>query len=113
MLGTGLTRIVVPESAPYASLKGAIDVFTPYLAKELGHRRITVNTVAPGAIQSGLQRWRSRSSCSEQDGVRGYGLGRPELPDDVGLMIASLLSEDHRCANAQRIEVSGGQAISA
>ena len=52
MISSGLTRIIIPESAPYGSLKGALEVLTRYLAKELGPRRITVNAVAPGAVQT-------------------------------------------------------------
>ena len=58
MISTGLTRIIIPESAPYGSLKGAIEVLTKYLAKELGPRRITVNAVGSGSHSDRLQRRR-------------------------------------------------------
>ena len=112
MLSTGLTRICIPESAPYASLKGAIEVLTRYLAKELGPRRIRVNAVAPGAIQTDFSGGIVRDNPAVNKMVTdATALGRPGLPDDIGPMIASLLSEDNRWINAQRIEVSGGQSI--
>lgn len=112
MISTGLTRIVVPESAPYGSLKGAIEVLTRYLAKELGPRRITANCVAPGAIQTDFSGGVVRDNPAINKMVSdATALGRPGLPDDIGPMIASLLTEDNRWVNAQRIEVSGGQSI--
>lgn len=112
MISTGLTRIVVPESAPYGSLKGAIEVLTRYLAKELGPRRITANCVAPGAIQTDFSGGVVRDNPAVNKMVSdATALGRPGLPDDIGPMIASLLTEDNRWVNAQRIEVSGGQSI--
>lgn len=112
MISTGLTRIIVPESGPYGSLKGAIEVLTKYLAKELGPRRITVNAVAPGAIQTDFSGGAVRDNPAVNKMVSdATALGRPGLPDDIGPMIASLLTEDNRWINAQRIEVSGGQSI--
>ena len=112
MISTGLTRIIIPESAPYGSLKGAIEVLTKYLAKELGPRRITVNAVAPGAIQTDFSGGVVRDNPAVNKMVSDATvLGRPGLPDDIGPMIASLLTEDNRWVNAQRIEVSGGQSI--
>ncbi len=111
-VSTGLTRICIPESGPYASLKGAIEVLTKYMAKELGPRRIAVNTVAPGAIQTDFSGGTVRDNPAVNKMVsEATALGRPGVPDDIGPMIASLLSEDNRWVNAQRIEVSGGQSI--
>ena len=112
MISTGLTRIIIPESAPYGSLKGALEVLTKYLAKELGPRRITVNAVAPGAIQTDFSGGVVRDNPAVNKMVSdATALGRPGVPDDIGPMIASLLTEDNRWINAQRIEVSGGQSI--
>ena len=112
LLSTGLTRICIPESGPYASFKGAIEVLTRYLAKELGPRRIAVNCVAPGAIQTDFSGGVVRDNPAVNKMVsESTALGRPGLPDDIGPMIASLLTEDNRWVNAQRIEVSGGQSI--
>ena len=112
MISSGLTRIIFPGSAPYASMKGAIEVLTRYLAKELGPRRIAVNTVAPGAIATDFSGGMVRDNPSVNKQVADMtALGRTGLPDDIGPMIASLLSEDNRWVNAQRIEVSGGLSI--
>lgn len=111
-ISTGLTRIIAPGSAPYASMKGAIEVLTRYLAKELGPRRIAVNSVAPGAIATDFSGGMVRDDPDLNKRVaEATALGRAGVPDDIGPMIASLLSEDNRWVNAQRIEVSGGMAI--
>ncbi len=111
-VSSGLTRVSFPGSASYASMKGAIEVLTRYLAKELGPRRIAVNTVAPGAIQTDFSGGMVRDNPAVNKMVSdATALGRPGLPDDIGPMIASLLSEDNGWVNAQRIEVSGGMSI--
>ncbi len=111
-LSSGLSRIVVPGSAPYGSLKAAIDVLTRYQAKELGARRIAVNAVAPGAIQTDFSGGMVRDNPELNRQVAEMtALGRAGEPDDIGPMIAALLSDDNRWVNAQRIEVSGGMAI--
>ncbi|MFA5899344.1 MAG: SDR family oxidoreductase [Hyphomicrobium sp.] len=111
-LSSGLSRIIIPGSAPYGALKGAIDVLTRYQAKELGPRRITVNAVAPGAIQTDFSGGSVRDNPELNKRVADMtALGRAGVPDDVGPMIAALLSDDNRWVNAQRIEVSGGMAI--
>jgi NAD(P)-dependent dehydrogenase (short-subunit alcohol dehydrogenase family) len=111
-IATGLTRIITPGSCAYASMKGAIEVMTRYLAQELGPRRIAVNAVAPGAIATDFSGGMVRDNPELNKQVASMtALGRAGLPDDIGPMIASLLSEDNRWVNAQRIEVSGGMSI--
>ena len=111
-LSSGLTRIVFPGSAAYGAMKGAVEVLTKYMAKELGPRRIAVNVVAPGAIQTDFSGGMVRDNPDVNRQVAAAtALGRAGVPDDVGPMIASLLSEDQRWVNAQRIEVSGGMMI--
>lgn len=111
-LSSGLTRTSFPGYAAYAAVKGAVEVLTRYMAKELGGRGIAVNSVAPGAIETDFGGGAVRDN---QDINKLFAdmtaLGRVGLPDDIGPMIASLLSEDNRWVNAQRIEVSGGQGI--
>jgi NAD(P)-dependent dehydrogenase (short-subunit alcohol dehydrogenase family) len=83
-----------------------------YLAKELGSRGITVNVVAPGAIETDFFGGAVRDTPEFNKFFADMtALGRAGMPDDIGPMIASLLSDDNRWVNAQRIEVSGGQGI--
>lgn len=111
-ISSGLTRVSVPESGPYASLKGAIEVLTRYMAKEFGPRRIAVNTVAPGAIQTDFSGGVVRDNPEVNKMVSSMtALGRPGVPEDIGPMIASLLSESNRWVNGQRIEVAGGMVL--
>ncbi len=111
-ISSGLTRFAYPGYAAYAAMKGAVEVLTQYMAKELGARGIAVNTVAPGAIETDFGGGAVRDNAEINKGLAAMtALGRVGVPDDIGPMIASLLSEDNRWVNAQRIEVSGGQAI--
>ncbi|TGN56932.1 SDR family oxidoreductase [Paracoccus liaowanqingii] len=109
---TGLTRFSAEGFSAYAAAKGAIEVLTRYLAKELGPRGIAVNTVAPGAIETDFGGGFVRDNADVNALYAGLtALGRVGLPDDIGPMVASLLSDDNRWVTGQRIEVSGGQAI--
>jgi NAD(P)-dependent dehydrogenase (short-subunit alcohol dehydrogenase family) len=93
-------------------MKGAVEVLTRYLAKELGPRGIVVNTVAPGAIATDFSGGLVRDNPDVNKMVANMtALGRVGQPDDIGPMIASLLSDDNRWINAQRIEVSGGMSV--
>ncbi|GGD13658.1 SDR family NAD(P)-dependent oxidoreductase [Aureimonas glaciei] len=111
-LSSGLTRVSAPGWSAYSAVKGAIEVLSVYMAKEFGSRGIAVNTVAPGAIETDFFGGAVRDTPDFNKFFAGMtALGRVGLPDDIGPMIASLLSEDNRWINAQRIEVSGGQGI--
>lgn len=111
-VSSGLTRFAMPGSGAYASMKGAIEVLTRYLALELGPRRIAVNVIAPGAIATDFSGGMVRDNPDINKRVSDMtALGRAGLPDDIGPMIAALLAEDNRWVNAQRIEVSGGMSI--
>lgn len=111
-ISSGLTRIIYPGSSAYAAMKGAVEILSRYQAKELGPRRIRVNVVAPGAVQTDFSGGIVRDDPVVNRRISAVtALGRPGLPEDIGPMIASLVSEDNRWINAQRIEVSGGMAI--
>lgn len=111
-LSTGLTRISFPGFSAYAAVKGAVEVLTVYLAKELGSRGIAVNAVAPGAIETDFLGGAVRDMPDLNKTFADMtALGRVGMPDDIGPMIANLLATDNRWVNAQRIEVSGGQSI--
>jgi NAD(P)-dependent dehydrogenase (short-subunit alcohol dehydrogenase family) len=111
-LSSGLTRVSAPGFGAYSAVKGAIEVLSVYLAKELGGRGIAVNTVAPGAIETDFLSGAVRDTPDlNKQFADMIALGRVGVPDDIGPMIASLLGEENRWINAQRIEVSGGQNI--
>lgn len=111
-LSSGLARVALPGSSAYGSLKGAVEVLTRYMANELGARGIAVNTVAPGAIETDFSGGMVRDNPEINRRVASMtALGRAGVPDDIGPMIASLLTEANRWVNAQRIEVSGGMAL--
>ncbi|RFZ89892.1 SDR family oxidoreductase [Mucilaginibacter conchicola] len=111
-LSTGLTRFATPGYAAYASMKGAIEVFTKYLAKELGSRGIAANLVAPGIIETDFTKRAFASHPDMRERISSItALGRPGQPDDIGGIIAFLCTEDARWINAQRIEASGGMFL--
>jgi NAD(P)-dependent dehydrogenase (short-subunit alcohol dehydrogenase family) len=111
-VSSGLARIALPGSSVYGAAKGAVEVLTRYLAKELGPRAITVNVVAPGAIQTDFSGGMVRDNPEVNKRVAEMtALGRAGVPDDIGPMIAALLSDENRWVNGQRIEVSGGMAL--
>jgi NAD(P)-dependent dehydrogenase (short-subunit alcohol dehydrogenase family) len=103
------SRVATAGVAPYAAFKGGLEVLTRYFAKEFGDRRIRANSIAPGAIRTELGGGLNDEFEAMLAGQTA--LGRVGEPDDVGCMIASLLSDDNRWINAQNIEVAGGYII--
>jgi NAD(P)-dependent dehydrogenase (short-subunit alcohol dehydrogenase family) len=111
-VSTGLARFTYPGRAAYAANKGAVEVFTRYLAKELGPRGITANVVAPGAIATDFGGGVVRDDPDVNRQVAAaIALGRVGEADDVGGAVAALVSDGGRWINGQRIEVSGGQNL--
>ena len=111
-LSSGLARFAYPGASIYGSLKGAVEVLTRYLAKELGPRRIAVNAVAPGAIETDFGGGRVRDNAELNKQIAANtAMGRVGLPDDVGGAITALLVGETGWVTGQRIEVSGGQGI--
>ena len=109
-ISSGLARFAFPGVAVYGALKSAIEGLTRYFAKEYAGRKIRVNSVAPGAIDTEFGG--GKGDDSHRDQIAGMtALGRLGNADDVGLFVASMLSEDSRFVNAQRIEISGGMFI--
>nr|WP_087575764.1 MULTISPECIES: SDR family oxidoreductase [unclassified Sphingomonas]AJW29566.1 Short-chain dehydrogenase/reductase SDR [Sphingomonas sp. JE1] len=103
------SRVATAGVAPYASFKGGLEVLTRYMAKEFGDRRIRANSIAPGPIRTDI----GGGLTDEFEALLAgqTALGRVGEPDDVGCMVASLLSEDNRWVNAQNIEIGGGYII--
>ncbi|MCB1507411.1 MAG: SDR family oxidoreductase, partial [Hyphomicrobiaceae bacterium] len=111
-LSTGLARFSLPGYAAYAAMKGGVEVFTRYLAKELGPRGIAVNTIAPGAIETDFGGGAVRDIPEINRMVaETTAMGRAGQPDDIGEAIASLLTGGSQWITGQRIEVSGGQNL--
>ncbi|MGF6231535.1 NAD(P)-dependent dehydrogenase (short-subunit alcohol dehydrogenase family) [Inquilinus ginsengisoli] len=103
------SRVATAGVAPYASFKGGLEVLTRYMAKEFGERRIRANSIAPGPIRTELGGGLTEEFEALLAGQTA--LGRVGEPEDVGCMVASLLSDDNRWINAQNIEVAGGYNI--
>jgi len=111
-ISSGLARFSLPGYSAYASMKGAIEVFTRYLAKELGPRGIKANVIAPGAIATDFAGGHVRDNAQLNEMVSNMtALGRVGVAEDIGGVVAFLCTEDGRWINAQRIEVSGGMYI--
>jgi NAD(P)-dependent dehydrogenase (short-subunit alcohol dehydrogenase family) len=109
---SGLARFSLPGYSAYAAMKGAVEVLTRYMARELGSRGIAANTIAPGAIETDFGGGTLRDNKQVNQFIASVtALGRPGLPDDIGPAVAALLTEDNRWINAQRIEVSGGMFV--
>lgn len=108
-ISSGTTRFCVPGYSVYSSLKAAVEVFTKYLAKELGAKGIRANIVAPGPIATDFNNAAIRNNPQMQAFLTSQTpLGRVGQADDIGGVVAFLCIDDARWINGQRIEVSGG-----
>jgi NAD(P)-dependent dehydrogenase (short-subunit alcohol dehydrogenase family) len=111
-ISSGLSRFSMPGASAYASMKGAVEVLTRYLAKELGSKGIRANVVAPGAIATDFGGGRVRDDKQLNQMVSSItALGRPGEADDIGGVVAFLCTDDAKWINGQRIEVSGGMNL--
>ncbi|CRM25897.1 MULTISPECIES: SDR family NAD(P)-dependent oxidoreductase [Pseudomonas] len=111
-ISSGLARFSLPGYSAYASMKGAMEVLTRYQAKELGVRGITVNIIAPGAIETDFGGGAVRDNAALNTMVaNNTALGRAGLPDDIGGAISSLLADGSNWITGQRIEASGGMFL--
>ncbi|WP_367867830.1 SDR family NAD(P)-dependent oxidoreductase [Pedobacter sp. WC2423] len=111
-VSTGLTRMSMLGYSAYASMKGAIEVFTRYLAAELGTRGINANSIAPGAIETDFGGGAVRDNEQINQHISGItALGRVGLPEDIGGIVAFLCTPDAKWITAQRIEASGGMSL--
>jgi len=111
-VSSGLARFTLPGYAAYAAMKGGIEVLTRYMAKELGPRKIAVNVVAPGAIETDFGGGVVRDNAHVNQLIASQtAFGRVGLPDDIGAAVAMLLAPESAWITGQRIEVSGGQSI--
>ncbi|MFE3515478.1 SDR family NAD(P)-dependent oxidoreductase [Streptomyces sp. NPDC059166] len=111
-VSTGLTRFIAAPTSAYAAAKGAVEVMTRYLAKELGPRGIAVNAIAPGATGTDFGGGGVRDNEEMRTMLTGVtAMGRPGEPDDIGSAAAALLAEGTSWVTGQRIEASGGMML--
>jgi NAD(P)-dependent dehydrogenase (short-subunit alcohol dehydrogenase family) len=111
-ISTGTTRFSNPGYSLYASMKGAVEVLTRYIAREYGHRGIRANVVAPGPVETDFNDAAIRNNPQMKERLSGMAaLGRVGNPDDIGGVVAFLCSDDAKWVNGQRIEVSGGLLV--
>lgn len=108
-ISSGTTRFANPGYSIYASMKGAVEVLTRYMAKDLGPRGITVNIVAPGPVETDFNNAAIRSNPQLKERLAmNTALGRVGVANDIGGVIAFLCSPEGHWVNGQRIEASGG-----
>ena len=111
-ISSGLTRFSFPGMSAYACMKGAIEIFSRYLAKELGSRKITSNVVAPGAIATDFGGGSNRDNQEKRQIISNMtALGNVGEAEDIGGVVAFLCTNEARWVNGQRIEVSGGMLL--
>lgn len=111
-ISSGLTRFTFPGYAAYGAAKGAVEVFTRYLAKEIGERRITANVIAPGAIDNDFNKESFEAVPQVKDIIASNtALGRVGVSEDIGGIVTFLCSYEAGWVNGQRIEASGGMFL--
>jgi NAD(P)-dependent dehydrogenase (short-subunit alcohol dehydrogenase family) len=111
-ISSGITKTTFPNVSAYASMKGAIEIYTKCLAKELGVRRITANVVAPGAIATDFGGGSTKTDDNKRKAIASItALGRVGEPEDIGGVVAFLCTPEAGWMNGQRIELSGGMMV--
>lgn len=111
-VSSGLARFTQPGYAAYGTMKAGVEALTRYLARELGPRAITVNVIAPGPVETDFGGGVVRDNVEVNRYLASLtALGRVGVADDIGGVIAALLSDDCRWINGQRIEVAGGMLL--
>ncbi|KOT34180.1 short-chain dehydrogenase [Streptomyces caelestis] len=111
-VSSGATRIALTDIIAYAMTKGAIDAFTLTLAKALGGRGITVNSVAPGIIDTDINAsWLRGNEAAERSAAELSALGRVGRPEDVADVVAFLASDDARWVTGQVVDATGGSQL--
>ncbi len=111
-ISSSLTRVTSPNVSAYASMKGAVEVYTKCLAKELGSRYINCNIVAPGAISTDFGGGLAKTNQDKRNAIiNNTALGRVGEPEDIGGVVAFLCSDVAKWMNGQRVEVSGGMMV--
>ncbi|MGW3388285.1 SDR family oxidoreductase [Streptomyces cinereoruber] len=109
-VSTGLSKAaLMPETIAYAMSKGALDVFTRYLSKVLGPRRITVNAVAPGIVDTDMNAgWLRGNEQALASSAALSALGGVGTPAEIADVVAFLASDDARWVTGHWIDATGG-----
>ena len=108
-IGSVVSELTPPGSSVYSSTKGAVDVITRVLAKELGPRKIRVNSVNPGlTITEGTQTAGIAGSDFETDAVSKTPLGRAGKPEDIASVVTFLASDDAGWVTGALLQAGGG-----
>lgn len=111
-VSSGLARFSFPGSVAYAIMKGGVETLTRYLARELGPRGISVNTLAPGAVETDFRGGEVRDNQAMNAQIASMAsMGRVGLPDDIGPVVSSLFLSESNWVTGQRIEASGGMLV--
>ncbi|MEV0203311.1 SDR family oxidoreductase [Nonomuraea sp. NPDC050691] len=111
-ISSGVARIALPRVIAYSSTKGALDVFTLNLAKLLGPRGITVNSVAPGYVDTDVNAgWLRTDPEAAAEAAAAAALGRVGQPDDIAGVVAFLASDDARWVTGRVVDATGGTAL--
>lgn len=108
-IGSVITEVTPPASAIYTGTKGAVDAITRVFAKELGPKKIRVNAVNPGPVNTeGFQTAGLAGSDFEKEAVGKTPLGRVGVPDDIASVVAFLASDDARWITGSLLQAAGG-----
>ncbi len=111
-IGSVVGRMSSPGASIYSATKGAVDSITVSLSKELGSRKIRVNALNPGLIETeGVHSAGFMGSPFEQEVAKNTPLGRIGQPEDIGKVAAFLASDESYWVNGQLLNVSGGQTM--
>lgn len=106
------STLAPPAASVYSATKGAVDTITRSLAKELGPRKIRVNSINPGlVITEGTATAGINGSDFEREAIASTPLGRAGQPEDIALPVAFLASDDARWITGETIYVSGGAGV--
>ncbi|WP_240489838.1 SDR family NAD(P)-dependent oxidoreductase [Actinomadura atramentaria] len=111
-ISSGAAHLAMPEAIAYGATKSALDNFTLNLAKELGARGITANSVAPGIIDTDVNAgWLRGNPEAEAHAASLAALGRVGRPEDVADIVAFLASDDARWVTGRTIDATGGSGL--
>lgn len=108
-ISSAVTSVLLPDSAVYTGSKGAVDAITGVLANELGARKIRVNAINPGVVETeGTHTAGFVGSEFEAGVVAQTPLGRTGRPDDIGSIAVFLASNDSGWLTGEKLTASGG-----